>query len=106
MSNTLKFPNTEHLKPLPIAIEDILRSLGINEQTRKEAREWVEAADRAYRIPDFELSISLPDGLTDYQATSLRNEIHREFASYGDQLRVAKHTYIVTEVKRRIGFIA
>ncbi len=102
MSNVLKFTNSDHFKPFEVVLDDVLRAMGLPEPKRKELAAWGEEAMRAYRIPNIEINISMPEGMTPEQVEHIRLEIFREFARYGWQLRLAKHNWIIHQVKKRL----
>lgn len=102
MSEIIKFPNQEQKKLLHEAIDLSLRQLGIPSQFREKAVLWAEQECARYRIPAIDLSINLPDGITDEQADHIRREIHREFARYHSELFSAKLEYIIERVRQNL----
>lgn len=99
MSEILKFPASENLKPFPKGVDTVLRSLGIPKPVREGIVAWARQADSEYRIPDMNLTINWPEDITDEQADLIRREIHREFARYHSALFSAKHEYIIERIR-------
>ncbi len=102
MSEILKFPNQDKMRSFHEAVDLSLRQLGIPSEFREKAVSWAEREAAQYRIPPIDLSITLPEGLTDEQADHIRREIHREFARYHSALFSAKHEYIIERIKQNL----
>lgn len=80
----------------------VASSTAASPRPRKKAVLWAEQECARYRIPAIDLSITLPDGITEEQADHIRREIHREFARYHRELLSAKHEYIIEHVRQHL----
>lgn len=105
MSNVLKFPNTGHMQPMPVAMDKLLRSIGIPQSKREEVVAWAKEAEQQLRVPDITLSINMPEGLAPEQVEHIRRQIFQEFARFGAEIVAQRNDYIVSCAKKMLNIM-